>query len=84
MSDNFGKGRYAVRGNGLLCGLDVGDTQLATDIAQAAFDRRLIVETCGAGDTTVKLLPPIVIDEDQLNDGLTRLGDAVAYAHASR
>lgn len=82
MSDRHGAGRYPVRGNGLLCGLDVGDTKLAADIAQAAFDRRLIVETCGAGDTTVKLLPPIVIDEEQLADGLARLGDAVAYAHA--
>lgn len=84
ISDQYGRGRFVVRGNGLLCGLDVGDTQLAADIAQAAFDRRLIVETCGAGDTTVKLLPPIVIDEDQLADGLTRLGEAVAHVRASR
>jgi diaminobutyrate-2-oxoglutarate transaminase len=84
ISNQFGNGRFVVRGNGLLCGLDVGDTRLAANIAQAAFERRLIVETCGAGDTTVKLLPPIVIDEDELTNGLARLGDAVAEAHSAR
>jgi diaminobutyrate-2-oxoglutarate transaminase len=80
ISEHFGNGHFVARGNGLLCGLDVGDSQLAADIAEAAFERRLIVETCGAGDTTVKLLPPIVIDEDQLTDGLARLRAAVADA----
>ena len=84
MSRQYGNGSFVVRGNGLLCGLDVRDTQLATDIAEAAFGRRLIVETCGAGDTTVKLLPALVIDEEQLADGLTRLGDAVAQACSAR
>jgi diaminobutyrate-2-oxoglutarate transaminase len=84
LADRFGDGKFVARGNGLLCGLDVGDTKLAADIAAAAFERRLIVETCGAGDTTVKLLPPIVIDEDQLADGLERLSDAVASACAVR
>lgn len=80
MAKEYGKGKFVVRGNGLLCGLDVGDTQLATHIAEDAFRRRLIVETCGAGDTTVKLLTPLVIDDDELNEGLDRLSDAVAYA----
>jgi diaminobutyrate-2-oxoglutarate transaminase len=84
MSSQFGQGRFVVRGNGLLCGLDVGDTQLAAEIARGAFDRKLIVETCGAGDTTVKLLPAIVIDEDQLAEGLARLGDAVAQTRSAR
>jgi diaminobutyrate-2-oxoglutarate transaminase len=84
LAEQFGPGTFKVRGNGLLHGLDVADTELASDISKAAFERHLIVETCGAGDTTVKLLPPIVIDEEQLSDGLTRLGDAVAQASARR
>ena len=80
MSDQFGGGAFVVRGNGLLCGLDVGSTELAARIAETAFEQRLIVETCGAGDTTVKLLPALVISDDQLSDGLTRLSDAVARA----
>jgi diaminobutyrate-2-oxoglutarate transaminase len=84
MASQYGGGTFVVRGNGLLCGLDVGNTQLATNIAEAAFARRLIVETCGAGDTTVKLLPALVIEEDQLANGLSRLADAVAQACSAR
>ena len=84
MSAKYAKGGFVVRGNGLLCGLDVRDTELAAKIAESAFERRLIVETCGAGDTTVKLLPPLVIDEDQLADGLTRLSESVASATRQR
>ena len=84
IASTFGQGNFTVRGNGLLCGLDVHDTELAAGIAAAAFERRLIVETCGAGDTTVKLLPPIVIEEDELDEGLKRLGDAVAQACSIR
>ncbi len=84
LSREFGRGTFKVRGNGLLQGLDVADAELASDISKAAFERRLIVETCGAGDTTVKMLPPIVIDEDELIDGLARLGDSVAQATSRR
>jgi diaminobutyrate-2-oxoglutarate transaminase len=84
ISDTFGDGKFMVRGNGLLCGLDVGSSELAARIAEASFERRLIVETCGAGDTTVKLLPALVINDDQLHDGLTRLNDAVAQASSLR
>jgi diaminobutyrate-2-oxoglutarate transaminase len=84
LADQFGRGTFKVRGNGLLQGLDVADTELATNISKAAFERHLIVETCGAGDTTVKMLPPIVIDEVELTDGLARLGDAVARATSLR
>jgi diaminobutyrate-2-oxoglutarate transaminase len=84
LAREFGHGTFKVRGNGLLQGLDVADTELATNISRAAFERHLIVETCGAGDTTVKMLPPIVIEEDELTDGLARLGDSVAQAISLR
>ena len=84
LPQQYGQGAFKVRGNGLLRGIDVGDTSLPQNISKAAFERHLIVETCGAGDTTVKLLPPIVIEEDELSDGLARLADAVAQATSLR
>ena len=80
----YGGANFGVRGNGLLCGLDVRESELATSIAKAAFDRHLIVETCGAGATTIKLLPPLVISDDELAQGLARLSEAVSFAYASR
>jgi diaminobutyrate-2-oxoglutarate transaminase len=84
MSTSFGAGRFSVRGNGLLCGLDIGDTELAAAISRNAFERRLIVETCGPGDTIVKLLTPLVIEPEQLDDGLGRLALAVEQATTAR
>ena len=74
---------FVVHGNGLLCGLDVRETALAASIADQAFERNLIVETCGAGGTTVKLLPALVIDDNLLSEGLARLHDAVSAARSS-
>jgi diaminobutyrate-2-oxoglutarate transaminase len=84
MSDSFGEGRFSIRGNGLLCGLAVGDTELAAAISRHAFERRLIVETCGPGDTIVKLLTPLIIEPAQLDDGLERLALAVEQATSAR
>ncbi len=84
ISANFGEGRFDVRGNGMLCGLAVGDTELATNISRYAFERRLIVETCGPGDTVVKLLTPLVVEPAQLDEGLTRLALAVEQACSER
>jgi diaminobutyrate-2-oxoglutarate transaminase len=84
IADSFGAGSFSVRGNGLLCGLAVGDTELASAISRHAFERRLIVETCGPADTIVKLLAPLVIEPEQLDEGLTRLALAVEEACSVR
>jgi diaminobutyrate-2-oxoglutarate transaminase len=84
LADSFGAGGFSVRGNGLLCGLAVGDTELASAISRNAFKRRLIVETCGPADTIVKLLAPLVIEPEQLDEGLTRLALAVEEACSVR
>jgi diaminobutyrate-2-oxoglutarate transaminase len=84
MATSFGAGQFNVRGSGLLCGLAVGDSELAAAISRHAFERRLIVETCGPGDTIVKLLTPLVIEPEELDEGLTRLALAVEQATSAR
>ena len=84
MAEAFGAGAFDVRGNGMLNGLAVGDTELATAISRHAFDRGLIVETCGPGDTVVKLLTPLVIEPGELDEGLARLALAVEQATSAR
>ncbi len=76
--EEFGPGRFKVQANGMLAGLNTFDTPIAEAISQAAFARQLIVEVCGRGDTIVKLLPTLIMTDDQLHDGLGRLHAAVA------
>jgi len=78
ISEEFSSGEWEVRGNGMLSGLQVSSGDLADAICDAAFADRLIVETCGAGGKTIKILAPIVTSMEQLTDGLTRLRGAVA------
>ncbi len=77
MVENFGPTSFKVQSSGMLAGLNTFDTDLSEKISQAAFRRNLIVEVCGRGDTIVKLLPTLIMDDATLTDGLTRLYDAV-------
>jgi diaminobutyrate-2-oxoglutarate transaminase len=78
IADTYESLQFTVNGNGLLCGLDVKNTELADRVAHAAFDRQLIVETCGTGDRVVKLLPPLTTTDEELREGLERLSGAFA------
>lgn len=77
----------SVRGRGLIQGLESPVEQFADDVSAAAFEQGLILETSGPESSVVKLMPPLVIDDDLLEDGLQRLSRAVAEAietHARR
>ncbi|MGM0574281.1 MAG: diaminobutyrate--2-oxoglutarate transaminase [Myxococcota bacterium] len=59
-----------VRGRGLIQGLDMKEEGIGNDVSTACFERGLIIETAGADDNVVKLLPPLTIDEAALDEGL--------------
>jgi diaminobutyrate-2-oxoglutarate transaminase len=67
----------SVRSCGLIQGIDCAERQMATAISRAAFERGLIIETCGNRDQVVKLLPPLTISDDELRAGLDILESAV-------
>jgi diaminobutyrate-2-oxoglutarate transaminase len=77
IASEYAEHNWDVRGKGLVWGLDVGCGELASAISKAAFHRGLIVETCGAHDQVVKLLPPLTILESELNQGLQILSDSI-------
>jgi diaminobutyrate-2-oxoglutarate transaminase len=58
------------RGLGLIQGLAFEDASIAPAISRHAFERGVIIETAGARDEVLKLLPPLVIEEAQLARGL--------------
>ena len=67
-----------VRGRGLAYGFEVkNDKSIAGQISEYCFNEQLICETCGSDGQVVKFLPPLVIDEDLLVEGLKRFETAV-------
>jgi diaminobutyrate-2-oxoglutarate transaminase len=78
-----------VRGRGLILAMDLPAPGLAGAVARAAFARGLVIETAGARDQVLKLLPPLIVDDDGLREGLDLLAAAVEDAlagpgHSSR
>jgi diaminobutyrate-2-oxoglutarate transaminase len=71
-----------VRGIGMIQGLVWRDGRLGAATSRAAFERGLIVETCGPDGEVIKLLPPLVIGTDELEEGLSILSDAAGEVAA--
>ncbi|MBF6180129.1 diaminobutyrate--2-oxoglutarate transaminase [Nocardia otitidiscaviarum] len=67
----------STRGRGLVQGLVFDDASQAGKVCQVAFERGLLVETSGAEDEVVKLLPPLTVTPDELDHGLEILAGAV-------
>lgn len=67
----------AVRGRGMIQGLDMGNGDVARQISQKAFELGLIVETAGPRDEVLKLLPPLTISASDLQEGLDRFEQAI-------
>ena len=53
------------------------DIGWAKRVSAAAFERGLIIECAGPQDETLKFLPPLNIDLNDLNEGLRILTDAI-------
>ena len=68
----------AIRGIGLIWGIDVGDEATATAVARGCFERGLVLERAGRHNSVVKLMPSLVIEEDLLTEGLGIVRDAIA------
>jgi diaminobutyrate-2-oxoglutarate transaminase len=65
------------RGLGMVHGLEFDQDGLAAKVAAAAFGLGLLVETAGAADQVVKLIPPLTIGDSELDRGLALLAEAV-------
>ena len=65
------------RGIGLAQGLIFESADTTSEVISACFDRGLVVETSGPNSEVAKLMPPIVIGDDDLQAGLDIFTDAV-------
>lgn len=64
------KNDIEIRGIGLIWGIDVHDEQIAKKISIKAFEKGLIIERAGRKNEVVKIMPPLVIEDEVLNEGL--------------
>ncbi|MFD3701470.1 diaminobutyrate--2-oxoglutarate transaminase, partial [Streptomyces sp. NPDC058646] len=71
-------GLPAPRGCGLAWGLPFACPGAAREVCDAAYRNGLLLETAGAHDEVVKLLPPLTVGAGQLEQGLGILDEAVA------
>lgn len=70
IAESYPEKGFAVRGRGLMQGLDVGEGTLAKDIARNCFERGLIIGPCGRDGRVLKLIPPLTIPDGDLEEGL--------------
>jgi diaminobutyrate-2-oxoglutarate transaminase len=71
---------WEVRGRGMLQGLDVVDGGFASAVQRASFDAGLLIGPCGTGGRVLKLIPPLTIPDEDLDEGLDLLERAIDAA----
>lgn len=76
---SFGHARLVLKGRGMIRGIELPDPAMAQQIKAEAFRRRLVLETCGPTDAVVKLMPPLTIEAEVLDEGLDVLAEAFAH-----
>ena len=70
---------HEVRGAGLMCGIEV-DIAVADQIVNTALEHKLLINRTAG--TVVRLLPPLTISNEDIDDGLFRLRAAFSDAGA--
>ncbi|MFF5284247.1 MULTISPECIES: diaminobutyrate--2-oxoglutarate transaminase [Streptomyces] len=74
----------AVRGRGLVWGLEFADGERAEAVCRRAFETGLLLETSGPRGEVVKLLPPLTATDDELDEGLGVLARSVRHTAGRR
>lgn len=60
-----------IRGRGMIQAYDLRDGDLTKAVTRTCFDDGLLICPCGAGGQVMKLVPPLTIPDEDLDEGLT-------------
>jgi 4-aminobutyrate aminotransferase len=66
-----------VRGLGLMVGVELVDAAAAQRVQTACLDAGLLVLTCGPGENVLRLVPPLTVSDDEMDEGLRILTGAI-------
>ncbi|ELS00503.1 diaminobutyrate--2-oxoglutarate aminotransferase [Xenococcus sp. PCC 7305] len=72
--------KIEIRGIGMIWGIDLGEfnnPELAKKISTLCFERGLIIERVGRGDNVLKILPPLNIEMQILQQGCSIIQEAL-------
>lgn len=73
--------RYS--GRGLIWGVAFNRPNLARLVSREAFARRLVIGTVGVHSHVLRLLPPLTMTEEELEEGLGVIADSIGHvAHS--
>jgi diaminobutyrate-2-oxoglutarate transaminase len=75
--------KLVLRSKGMIHGIDFGDGKPAARASTEAFDRGLIIATCGPGGRVLKVMAPLTIEPNVLDEGLDILDAAIGAALVS-
>ena len=71
--------KLSIRGKGLIWGIDFSliNNEFSKTIMNNCFSNNLIIERSGRGDSVLKLMPPLTIEENILLEGLAIITNAI-------
>jgi acetylornithine/N-succinyldiaminopimelate aminotransferase len=81
LKDQFPDLVEEIRGQGLLTGLKLKPRAQPADVVKAANTEKLLL--VGAGDNTVRVLPPLNVNDADLSEGVERLSRALSRVSKS-
>lgn len=70
IAGEHGDRKLEVRGKGMMQALDMQEGPLAKAIAAECFESGLLIGPCGSGGRVIKLIPPLTISDEDLDEGL--------------
>jgi len=84
MRDKYSELNAEVRGRGLINGFHVPERGFCSHLSKQCFENGLVIELSGADDDVLKLLPPLVIDEETLQEGLSIIDKSIEQLMENR
>jgi diaminobutyrate-2-oxoglutarate transaminase len=76
----YPEAQACIRGRGLIQGLCCETEGLAEKVSKDAFDRGLLIETCGPNNEVLKLLPPLTLSKAELDQGIRVIEESMHSA----
>ncbi|MGV8894368.1 MAG: diaminobutyrate--2-oxoglutarate transaminase [Burkholderiaceae bacterium] len=77
IAELFPAGTTELKGKGLMQGISIQRPGLAQQISEVVFKHGVIAETCGPDNEVLKLMPPMTIDAETMQEGFERLNAAI-------